>query len=95
MTARPHIAAPNQAIMEHLNWELFGHRPYNPDLAPSRYHLFTRTYRKNWLGSQRFNSNEELMESVKMWLSSQAADLFDRGIQTLIPRYDRCLNSRG
>jgi hypothetical protein len=40
---------------------------------------------KNLLGSQRFSSNEELMEGVKMWLSSQVADSFDAGIQNLIP----------
>jgi hypothetical protein len=50
------------------------------------YHLFT--YLKNWLRSQSFNSNEELMEG-----SSQAADLLNTGIQKLIPRYDKCLNS--
>jgi hypothetical protein len=40
-----------------------------------------------------FNNNEELMEGVKTWLSSMAADFFDTGIQKLIPRYDKCLNS--
>jgi hypothetical protein len=45
----------------------------------SNYHLFT------YLGSQHFNSNEELMEGVKMWLSSMVADFFDTGIQKLIP----------
>jgi hypothetical protein len=30
-------------------------------------------------------NNEELMEGVKMWLSSMAADFFDTGIQKLIP----------
>jgi histone-lysine N-methyltransferase SETMAR len=63
-----HIAACTQALLEHFNWELFDHPPYSPDLAPSDYYLFY--YMKNWLESQRFNSNEELMESVKMWLSS-------------------------
>jgi hypothetical protein len=53
------------------------------------------TYLKNWLGSQRFYNNEELREGVKMWLSSQAADFFDIGIQKLIPRYDTCLSSSG
>jgi hypothetical protein len=53
-----------------FNWELFDHPPYSPDLAPSDYHLFIRTYLKNWLGSQRFNNNQELMEGVKTWLSS-------------------------
>jgi histone-lysine N-methyltransferase SETMAR len=81
---RPHTAALTRALPEHFNWELFDHPPYNIDLAPSDNHLFT--YLKIWL--QRFNNNEELMESVKMWLSSQAADFFDTGVQKLIPRYD-------
>jgi hypothetical protein len=34
---------------------------------------------------QRFNNNE-LMEGVKTWLSSQAADSFNTGIQELIPQ---------
>jgi hypothetical protein len=29
----------------------------------------------------------------KMWLSSQMAGFFDIGIQKLIPKYDKCLNS--
>jgi hypothetical protein len=33
------------------------------------------------------------MVGVKTWLSSQAAGLFDTGIQKLIPQYDKCLNS--
>jgi histone-lysine N-methyltransferase SETMAR len=68
--------------LELFNWELFDHPPYSPDLAVSNYHLFT--YPKNWLGSQHFNSNEHLMEGIKMWLSSQAADFFNTGIQKLI-----------
>jgi hypothetical protein len=37
------------------------------------------------LGSQPFNSNEELKNGVKTWLSSQAADFFDTGIKKLFP----------
>jgi hypothetical protein len=81
------------ALLEYFNWELFGHPPYSPNLAPSVYHLFT--YVKNWLGSQRFNNNEQLMESVKTWLTSQGADFFETGMQKRIPRYDKCLNSCG
>jgi hypothetical protein len=47
------------------------------------------------LGSQHFNNNEELMEGVKTWLSSQVTDFFDTSIQKLISRYDKCLNSGG
>jgi hypothetical protein len=59
--ACPHTAA--RAQLEHVNWELFDHPAYRPDLAPSYCHLFT--YMKNWLGSQCFSNNEELMEGVK------------------------------
>jgi hypothetical protein len=67
--ARPHTAARTRALLEHFNWELFDYRVCSPDLAPSNCHLFT--YLKNWFRSQRFNNNE-LMEGVKTWLSSQA-----------------------
>jgi hypothetical protein len=59
----------------------------------SNYHLFT--YLKNWLRSQLFNNNDELMEGVRLWLSSRAADFFDTDIQKLTPQYDKCLNSGG
>jgi hypothetical protein len=49
-------------------WSISTGSPYSPDLAPNDYHLFI--YLKNWLRSQNFNNNEELMEGVKTWLSS-------------------------
>jgi histone-lysine N-methyltransferase SETMAR len=61
--ACPHTATHTWPLLEHFNWELFGHLPYSPDLALSDYHLFT--YLMNWFGSKRFNNNEELMEGVK------------------------------
>jgi hypothetical protein len=69
--------------MEHFNWELSEHPPCSSDLALSHYYLFT--YLMNWLGSQYFNNNEELMDGVKMWLSSHVADFFDKGIKKRIP----------
>jgi hypothetical protein len=68
--------------LEQFNWELFDHPPYSPDLAPSGYHLFSYL---NWLRSRHLNNNEELREYEKTWLSSQVIDLFDTGIQKLIP----------
>jgi hypothetical protein len=73
--------------------ELFDHPLNYPDLAPSDYNLFA--YLKKWLESQCLKNNEELMEGVKTWLSSQAGDFFDTGIQKLIPRYDKYLSTCG
>jgi hypothetical protein len=82
--ARPHTAARTPALLEHLNWELFDLPSYSPDLASSDYHLFTCL--KNSLGvSQSFDNNEELMEGVKTWPSSQAAEFFDTGIKNVFP----------
>jgi hypothetical protein len=74
--ARGHI---NVRHVLHVNWELFDHIPYGSDLALRDCHL------NNCLGWQHFNSNEELMESVKTWLSSQVTDFFDTGMQKLVP----------
>jgi hypothetical protein len=57
-SARPHAAARTPVLLECLNWELFGHPAYSPDLAASEYHLFT--YLKNWLESKRFNNDKDL-----------------------------------
>jgi transposase len=38
-------------------------------------------------------SDYHLFTYLKNWLSSQAADFFDTGIQKLIPRYDKFLSS--
>jgi hypothetical protein len=89
--ARLHTAACTQELLEYFNWELFDHPTYSPHLPPSDCHLFI--YLKNLLGSQHFNNNEDLVDGVKIWLSIQAADFFDTGIQKLIPQYDNCLNS--
>jgi histone-lysine N-methyltransferase SETMAR len=87
----PHTAAHTRALLENFNWELFDHPSYSPDVALSDCHLFA--YQKNWLGSQCFNNNGELMNGVKTWMCLQVADFFDTGIQKLTPRYDKCLNS--
>jgi hypothetical protein len=87
---RLRTAARTRPLLEHFKWVLSDHPPYSPDLAPSDYHLFT--YLKNWLRSQHFNNNE-LMDGVKTWLNSQAADFFDTSMQKLIPQYNKYLNS--
>jgi hypothetical protein len=82
-------AACTWVLLERFNWELSDHRPYSPGLVPRDYHLFICL--KSWLRSQHFNNIEELMEGVKMWLNSQAADFCDADVQKIIPRYNKCL----
>ncbi|GFT61092.1 histone-lysine N-methyltransferase SETMAR [Trichonephila clavipes] len=38
--ARPHTAIVTQQKLNALGWEVLGHPPYTPDIAPSDYYLF-------------------------------------------------------
>jgi histone-lysine N-methyltransferase SETMAR len=91
--ARPHTAARTQVLIKLFNWEIFDLPPYITDLAPSDYHLFTKT--KVWLATQHFHTNEELMDGVNIWLLNLAAPFFDKGLQKLVSRYNKCLNVDG
>jgi hypothetical protein len=87
-SARPHPAACKNALIKLFNWEIFEHPSYCTDLAPSDYHLFTKM--NFWLGTQRFHTNEELMDVVNNWLHNLEAPFFDEGFQKLVSRY-KCL----
>ena len=76
-----------------VGWEVLDHPSYNPNLAPSDYHLFTDL--EKWLGGQRFDSNDELKSSVADWVSTQERIFYNMGIEKLVPRYDKCLNNGG
>jgi hypothetical protein len=85
-----HTAACPLVLLEHFSWQLFDHRPHSRDFTLIGCYLCT--YPKTRLKSQHFNNNEEIMEGVIMWLSSQVADFFDTGVQKLID-CNKCLNS--
>jgi hypothetical protein len=47
---------------------------------------------KTFFGARRFY-DDEVKETVNMWLASQAASFYDAGVQKLVPRYDKYLNN--
>jgi len=60
------------------------HPSYSPDLVPSDYHLFLHL--KKFLGSKRFDDDDDLKDTMQKWLTSQAAAFCEEGIQKLVPR---------
>jgi transposase len=76
--AHPQTAAHTNALIKRLNWEIFGHPSYSPDLAPSDYHLFCKM--KVWVATQHFHYTEELLDGVKNWLHNLAAPFYDEGL---------------
>jgi histone-lysine N-methyltransferase SETMAR len=79
---RPHTAVRTNALIKLFNWEIFDHPPYSSDLAPIDYHLFTKM--KVWLATQRFHTNEDLVDGVNNWLHNLATTFFDEGLQKLV-----------
>jgi hypothetical protein len=62
-------------------------------LAPSNFHLFQIL--NELLGGRCFKSNEEEKDAVTEWLNVPVAEVYDKGIQKLVTRYDKCLNVGG
>lgn len=91
--ARPHTAKRTQDLIASFGWEQLDHPPYSPDLAPSDYHMFLHL--KKHLGGLRHNDDDAVKTTVLQWLSHQAADFYEEGIQKLVVRYDKCLNIGG
>lgn len=91
--ARPHTAAKTNEKIQDFRWELFDHPPYSPDLAPSDYFLFLHF--KQWLGGQRFETEEGLKNAVVNWFNSQAASFYAEGLKKLVQRYEKCLEVNG
>jgi len=60
--ARPHTAAHTVETLQNLKFEVLAHPPYNPELAPSDYHLFGPL--KEALRGRRFTADQELKEAV-------------------------------
>jgi histone-lysine N-methyltransferase SETMAR len=91
--ARPHSAKATQELLQQFQWTILQHPAYSPDLAPSDYHLFPAL--KQYLSSQRFESDDDVTTAVKQWLCRQGTDFYHEGIEKLVVRYDKCLNLFG
>ena len=63
---------------------------YRTDLAPSDYHLILHL--KQWVQSQLFESDEELMTGVTNWLKFI---FFYAGLKKLVQRCKKCVEVGG
>jgi len=91
--ARPHSAHITTALLEKFKWDTLDQPPYSPDLAPSHFHLILHL--KQRFAGKKFDDDDEVQEEVMTWFKVQAADFYDPGMQTLVPRLNKCLDSAG
>ena len=50
---------------------------------------------KVWLATQRFHTNEELMDGVNIWLLDSTVPFFDEWLKELVSRHKKCPNVDG
>ena len=71
-------------VIIQLKFKILPHPPYNPDIAPSDYHMFGPL--KEALHGRRFASEDEVKDAVHVWLRSQLKKLSlhirSQGMQT-------------
>ncbi|GBL99130.1 hypothetical protein AVEN_64125-1 [Araneus ventricosus] len=87
------VSCVTQQLIESFVWEQMIHTSYRLDLEPSNFLLFLHL--KRLLSDQHFDDDEEVKDVLTSWLTSQAATLYDAGIQNLISRYSKFLNVLG
>lgn len=81
------------SLLQKFTFNVFNHQPYSPDVALHDYQLFMHL--KKWLGSLRYDDDDELKDAFTGWLKAQAAEIFEEGISKLIKRYNKCLTLNG
>jgi histone-lysine N-methyltransferase SETMAR len=82
-----------QQKIQKLNWEILDHPPYSPDLAPSDYHLFRSL--QNLLNNKKFESFEEVNDSILAYFESKPRSFYKAGIEKLVTRWETVIASSG
>lgn len=91
--ARPHTARVTTDLLNTFGWDVFGHPPHSPDLAPSDFYLFTHL--KQHIAGERFHTDEEVQNHVLDWSKELAGVDTKDGINKLVSRYEKCLELNG
>lgn len=88
-----HKSALAMGKLRDLGYDLLGHPPYSPDLAPSDFHLFPNL--KKFVSGKRFSSNEEVELAVDDYFNSLPESHFREGILKLEKRWTKCIEEQG
>ena len=91
--AKPHVARVTQKKLNELGIEVLPHPPYSPDLSPTDFHFFKHL--DNFVKEKVFKSEEEVRDAFEAFVSSRTPDFYDTGINKLISRWQKCLDSNG
>jgi len=80
-TAPAHTSGVATSTVAECGYELLPHPPYSPDLAPSDFCLFPLL--KEHLRGRRYESDDDVIQSVEDFLHEQDELFYQIGIQKL------------
>lgn len=66
---------------------------FQPELAPSNYYLFPRM--KKELSGQHFATNNDVIDTVDVYLGDRDSSFYEEGIHKLHKRWTKCVNLQG
>ncbi|GBM80655.1 hypothetical protein AVEN_87033-1 [Araneus ventricosus] len=76
-----------------LEWDLMQHPLYSPDMAPLDFYLFSHL--QLHLDGTIFNSNEEAINEVDLFLNLHTPQFFAEGIKKLPKRWQTIVDLNG
>ncbi|GFN95521.1 histone-lysine N-methyltransferase SETMAR [Plakobranchus ocellatus] len=82
-----------QQWLQRYGWEILPHPAHSPDLAPSDFHLFGPL--KRYLGGMAFETEDDLISELRNWFDNLDVDFFRVGINSLLSRWQKCIDIHG
>ncbi|GFW28394.1 mariner Mos1 transposase [Trichonephila clavipes] len=90
--ARPHTAMVTQQKLNALGWEVLGHLPYSPDIAPSDFYLF-RSLQNHLM--EKNSSLESVSKAVADYFNSKDENFYKIEIYMLPERWQQVVTNNG
>ncbi|GFV92365.1 mariner Mos1 transposase [Trichonephila clavipes] len=90
--ARPHTTMVTQQKLNALGWDVFGHPPYSPDIAPSDYYLF-RSLENYLMG--KISSLLKVFLRQLLTFNAKNESFYKTGIHRLPERWQQVVTNNG
>lgn len=91
--ARPHVSMMTRQKLHELGFETLDHPPYSPDLSPTDYHFFKHL--DNFLCNKSFKNQDDAKNAFNDFIDSRNPEFYSTGINKLLSRWQKCINSDG
>ena len=90
---KAHITKAVHDFLSKAKIDVLSHPPYSLDLSPSDYHLFR--FLQHHLAGNNFKTRDDVLYSLNSYFVSKPAEFWQRGIETLRERWQKCIDAKG